>query len=49
MGHAAKRLEASTDRSNRQLLIGLPIPSGHDSGAVTAYVDGWGNFERGII
>jgi hypothetical protein len=49
MGNAAKRFETATDRSNRQLLIGLPTPPGHNSGAVTADVDGVGNFERGII
>ena len=49
MRNAAKRFVTSTDRSNRQLLVGLPIPSGHDSGAVTADVDGGSDFERWII
>ena len=46
---ACTSFESSTDRSNRKLLIGLPISPGQNSGTVTADVDGGGNFEGGII
>ena len=49
MDNAGTRVEISTDRSNRQLLIGLPACLGQDSGTVTADVDGGGDFECGNI
>ena len=42
---AGMRVEIATDGANRNRLIGLPSPLGHDSGAVATNVDGGCKFE----
>lgn len=49
MGNAAKTFETSTNRSDRQLFIGLPTPRGDDSGPMTANVDSGSDFEGRIV
>jgi hypothetical protein len=49
MNNPGARVEISTDRSNGQRLIGLPIPLGQNSGTVTADIYGWDDFKRGIV
>jgi len=49
MGNAAKAFETSTNRSDRQLFIGLPTPRGDNSGTMTANVDSGSDFERRIV